>query len=476
MTIRLRLALAASLLALAACTVGPDHAPPATPTSAAGPFIGADHPAFALAEPDAGWWRLYQDPVLDGLIEDAFERNTDLRVAAANLARARALLRENRSARLPQTGIGASATYGRAPEDEVAPGADREDWRFDAGLDVAWELDLFGRVSRGIEAGRADAAAAAAVRDAVRVAVAAETARAYADAAAAAERLAVAERSLALIERTLFVTTRRFEAGRGTRLDVARVASLRDQQRAALPPLRAERDGALFRLAALTGRAPAELPPSAGARRTILRLDRPIPVGDGRALLARRPDIREAERRLAAETARIGVATADLYPRITLGGSIGATGPSIGDLFTGGPLRWLLGPLIDWSFPNQEAIRARIAAAEASAEAALATFDGTVLTALQETETALSAYRHELDRRTALSDARDAALRAAELERLRLREGRADSLAVLDAERTLAETEAALALSDARIVTTQVDLFRALGGGWQAGEAQVALR
>ena len=170
--------LAASALAISACTVGPDHARPATPTSASATFIGADHPAFALAEPAADWWRLYEDPVLDQLVQDAFAHNTDLRVATANLARARALLREARAGRLPQSAAGAGATYGRAPESQVPAGADRQDWQFDAGLDVSWELDLFGRVSREIEAGRADAAAAAAARDATRVAVAAETARA----------------------------------------------------------------------------------------------------------------------------------------------------------------------------------------------------------------------------------------------------------------------------------------------------------
>jgi outer membrane protein TolC len=227
----------------------------------------------------------------------------------------------------------------------------------------------------------------------------------------------------------------------------------------------------LFRLATLTGRAPADLPQPAGARRTILQLDQAIPVGDGASLIARRPDVREAERRLAAETARIGVATADLYPRVTLGGSIGSTATSVADLFTGGALRFLLGPLISWSFPNQEAPRARIAAAEASAEAALARFDGTVLRALEETETALSAYRHELDRRAALVDARDAAQRAAEIERARLRAGSTDSLSVLDAERTLAQAETVLAISEARIASVQIDLFRALGGGWSNGAA-----
>lgn len=461
----------ASLLALAACTVGPNYVRPQAPTAAGGAFIGANNPAFVAVEPQVGWWRLYQDPVLDQLVEDAFAHNTDLRVATANLARARALLRETRAGRIPQVSLGASGNYGRVPESQVPAGADRNGATFDVGLDVSYEVDLFGRVTRSIEAGRADAAAEAAARDTVKTMVAAETARAYADAAAAAQRIEVAERSLQLIERTRDLTIRRFQAGRGTGLDVARVTSLAEQQRASLPPLRAERDGALFRLATLTGRAPAALSPAAGARRTSLRLDRPIPVGDGWQLLARRPDIREAERRLAAATARIGVATADLYPRVTLGGGVGATGPSLGNLFSGGPFRWLVGPLINWAFTDREAVRARIQASEATGDAALATFDGIVLTALRETETALSAYRNELDRHTALAAARDAAERAARIERIRLREGSIDSLAVLDAERTLADTEAALALSDASLVSNQIDLFRALGGGWQVEDA-----
>ena len=478
MTRKLHLLALTSLLALAACAVGPDYVASTPKPAAAGAFVAATNPAFTTAEPTGQWWRLYQDPILDGLVADALAHNTDLRIATANLARARAMLRESRAGRLPETSIGAGASYGRLPSSQAAPGSDRTDSSFDVGLNIAYEVDLFGRVSRSIEAANGDAAAAEAARDAVRVAVAAETARAYADASAAAARLAVAERTVALIDRTLEVTTKRFEAGRGTRLDVARVASLRDQQRAALPPLRSERDGALFRLAMLTGRAPAELPPSAGARQNVLRLDQAIPVGDGRALLARRPDVREAERRLAAETARVGIATADLYPRISFGASVGATGPSLGDLFGGGPFRWLLGPLLNWSFPNQEANRARIDQAQASSAAALANFDGTILNALRETETALSSYAHELDRRIALNDARGQAETAARLARLQQREGKIDSLAVLDAERTLAQTEADLALSDARVATTQVDLFRALGGGWQAeaGGAPVASR
>jgi outer membrane protein TolC len=276
----------------------------------------------------------------------------------------------------------------------------------------------------------------------------------------------VAQRIVALLDRSILLTQRRYEVGLGTRLDVARIAALRHQRQAEVPALIAERQAALFRLATLTGRTPQELPPEAGARRETLRIDQPIPVGDGAALLARRPDIRAAERRLAAATARIGVATADLYPRITLGGSFGSSGNGVGDLFGAGPLTWLLGPLLNWTV-NREPARARIAAAEADTQAALATFDGAVLRALEETETALSNYARLLDRRTALQAARSEAETAVRITRLQQREGQINSLELLDAERTFADADAGLAEIDAAIAGAQVELFRALGGGWQ---------
>ena len=170
-------------------------------------------------------------------------------------------------------------------------------------------------------------------------------------------------------------------------------------------------------------------------------------------------------------TRRIGVATADLYPRITLGGSVGSTGNTASNLFEAGPLNWVIGPLLNWAFPNMEAGRARVAQAEASTRAALATFDGAVLKALQETETALSAYAHTVERRRALQAELGQARVAARISRAQLREGRADSLAVLDSERTLAGAEADLAGADALVAASQIDLFRALGGGWQTPRA-----
>jgi len=462
-----------SALALSACAAGPDFVAPTPPSASSGPFISSplksgDTPVFAQAPVQQDWWRLYQDPVLDQLIADALAANTDVRVAVARLEKARANLRGARSDRLPQTGLSAGADYGRLPAGQRAPGAPRVDWSIDAGLSVSYEVDLFGRVSRSVEAARGDADAAAADADAVRVAVVADTTRAYADAASGAARLAVAQDIVGLLDRLLDLTKRRQSAGLVTSLDVARIATLRDQRAADIPRIEADRQAALFRLATLTGRAPSALPEIAGKRSVGLEVTQPIPIGDGAELLARRPDIRAAERRLAADTARIGVATADLYPKISLGGSVGSTGNDIGSIFGANPLRWLLGGLISWNFPNQEAARARIAGARANSKASLAAFDGTVLNALEETETALTRYARALESRTVLKSARDSAETAAKITRAQQREGAIDSLQQLDTERTFAEAEAALALQDALVAQAQIDVFRALGGGWSA--------
>ena len=460
------LSIAASALALAACATGPDYSPKPVSASAAAPFVMTQGSTLVSdTQPTGNWWRLYDDPVLDGLVHDALSANTDIRVAIAKLAKARASLREEKGAREPQIGASGSAQYGRLPGPDV-PGEKRNDVQVDVGLSVAYEVDLFGRVSRRIEAARGDVGAAEADADTVRVAIVSDTVRAYADAASSAERIAVAEDIVALLDKSLALTERQHEIGIANGLDIARIAALRDQRRAEIPLLQAQRQGALFRLATLTGRTPRELPAQVAERATTLRLQQVIPVGDGASLLARRPDVRAAERRLAASTARIGVATADLYPRITLGGSVGSSGAGLGNVFSANPFTWLIGPLINWTV-NRSAARARVAESKADTQAALATFDGTVLQALEETETALSSYQQALHRRDALLAARDQAQKAATITRARQREGDISSLELLDAERTAADAEAALAEANARIADAQIDLFRALGGGWQ---------
>jgi len=468
-----RLFASATPLALAACAAaGPSLPPPQLPASAQAPFVESRVAGVAQSPARDDWWRLYNDPILDGLVEQALVANKDLAVAIANLDIARASLRGTRGERLPQTQINSGSQYGLAPGLDRATGR-HADWALSTGLAVSYEVDLFGRVRNDIKAAHADVEAAEADRDSVQVAVVAETTRAYADIVSSERQLEVARHTVDLLDQSVALADKRFEAGRTSRLDVVRIAALRDQQRALIPQFQGDLDAAAFRLATLTGRTPAERP-VVRTDAKLLQLADPIPVGDGRSLLARRPDVRAAERRLAAASARVGVATADLYPRITLGGALATSATGIASLFSGGAVGLILGSLLNWSFPNQEAARAKVAGAKAQGRADLARFDKTVLTALEETETALSRYGNEIERRQALQSARDQAEQAARITRAQLREGRADSLAVLDAERTLAQAEADLAASDARLANSQVDLFRALGGGWQTRRAPVA--
>lgn len=452
-------------LALAACAVGPDYSRPATPAPApaSGGFVtlapGAD-PALPL--PD-DWWRLYDDPALDRLIARAFAANTDLRVAMANLERARAVLGEARAGRLPSTDLSGGATYGNSTQGGGR--SSEKQWTVTGGLSASWEVDLFGRVRRAIEAARADAQAVEAVRDGVRVTVAAETARAYSNACAYADSAAIARQSLQTAEAGLRLITAQQKAGAASRLDVEQAATLAANARAAIPPLDGQRRVALFELAALIGETPAHVPPEAAACTRPPAPLAALPVGDGAALLRRRPDLREAERQLAADTARIGVATADLYPRITLGGA--GSYFKNRDVPAGSALSFSVGPLLSWSFPNIAVARSRIAEAKAQGEASLAAFDGTVLRALKEVEQALSLYAAENDRHAALAQARDRAENAYRLADARYRAGSISYLDLLVSQRALTETRAALADSAQRLGSQRIDLFKALGGGWQ---------
>jgi len=462
------LTLASAAALLSACAVGPRAPDADLPPLASGAFIGSQS---AAVSPDAArddWWRLYNDPVLDGLITQAFAENNELEAAAANLRAVRASLSEARSGRFPTTSASASARRIQGSAASSGTGVEPPEVdTYDVGLDASYEIDLFGRVGSAIRAARADADAQEAALNTVRVTVAAETARAYADACSANAQIAVAERTLGLQQNTADLTQRLLAGGAGTGLDTARAQSALASTRATLPTLRAQRDGALYRLSTLTGRTPAEASEAARSCARPPQLSQPIPVGDGAALLARRPDVRQAERNLAAAAARVNVATASLYPTISLGGSIGSTALDSSDLGEDENFRFSFGPLISWSFPNILVARARIAQTGALTEAALATFDQTVLAALQETETALTNYANELDRRTALTEARDQAASAARLSRLRFDAGADNFLTVLDSERTLAGADAALAQSDALVTTYQIALFKALAGGWE---------
>lgn len=457
-----------SAFALSGCVVGPNYVSPAANQPAQGSLTQASAPGLAPEEPPAEWWHLYEAPVVDRLVAEALAANTDLRVAAANLRQARAVLRETRTQRLPSTSISASGTYSRTPGASFGqPNLNFEQELYSAGLDVSYQVDLFGKIARTIEAGRADVAASQATYDLTRVTVVAETIRAYGDACAAGRELAVARESLRVQEETFDLTRRLEQGGRGTGLDTSQAGALLEQTRASVPSYEAQRKAALFRLAVLTGKPPADFPADVAQCETPPTVAQAIPVGNGASLLARRADVRAAERRLAAATARVGVATADLYPNITFGGSVGSTALNLGDLASSSGFRFSVGPALSFSFPNMGAARARIAQAEAGAEAALATFDGSWLTALQDTETALANYTAQGQRVETLRRGRDQSSEAARIARLRYRAGAENFQVVLDAERSLASAEALLAAAQAQFSDATVSLFLALGGGWQ---------
>lgn len=461
------------LAVLAGCTtVGPDYHRPAdaaiTKPSAGGPFLGAADPAFADAPVPGDWWRLYDNDVLNGLVADALAANTDLRVAAANIARAQASVDVANANREPTTAVQAGAAYSRqSAEEALHPGKPLPDSKvYNIGASVGYQVDLFGQITRTIESARADLGAAQAAHDAVRVTVVAETTRAFLEACSLGREMGVARRLVATQGRSREVTEQLSRMGRGTSVDVVRSVSQEEQVRASLPALDAQRHAALYRIAFLTGRTPKELPAALDACAQEPHLRAAIPVGDGLALLRRRPDIRKAEFDLHAATARIGVVAGDLYPKVTLGASIGSSGldKNFGAADT---FKFSLGPLISWEFPDRTRVQARLRAAEAEQQAASARFDASVLTALKETETALDTYARDLERRALLARSRDAARHAAEKTQQLYTLGSTGFLPVLDATRTLITAEQVLASADSKIAADQVNVFLALGGGWQ---------
>jgi outer membrane protein, multidrug efflux system len=469
-----RLAKTAALIvtvALAGCAVGPDYRLPKhadfNAPGAQGVFVGARRdPAVQGGVPPQEWWHLYRSPDLDRLVTAAFRENTNLRVADANLQRSHALVELARSEGQPNVGIEGGYDRSLLSAEQYLSTANLPAFNlYDLSLSASYELDLFGRIRRGIEAAKADDEAVEAARDWVRVTVAAEVSGAYLQVCTTGDELAVARRSVDLQRQSLALTRRLQELGRATSLDVTRSQALVDQLRSSIPTIEARRRNALFRLATLTGKAPAKFDASLTRCVAAPPIEEPIPVGDGAALLRRRPDVRVAERELAAATAEVGVATAELYPRVVLGASIGSTG-IVGDILTHKTDDWALGPLISWEL-NRSGPRARVAAASAAQKAQLARFDGVVLEALREVETALNVYAHDLQRESSLKKARDEAAQAVGDAHLLQADGRTGAFSTLDAERTLAGADAALAAIRAQIAQDQVALFLALGGGWE---------
>ncbi|MCH8506109.1 MAG: efflux transporter outer membrane subunit, partial [Ectothiorhodospiraceae bacterium] len=423
---------------------------------------------YTDAPAQTGFWEQFRDPLLEALVEEAITANHDLRIGLARYDRSRALLGEARREQLPSVTAGGSAGHQRLSASQM-PGASRsqrEGETYEAGLSAFWELDFFGRVRRGVQSQRADSEAHAADLDALRIVVVAELVDSYFQLRGLQEQLRVSRANAEKQGQSLALVETRLEAGRGTELDRMRARAQLGATLSRIPFLEGEIAALTHRIAVLVGRQPGELidrlepalPPPA--------LPPTVAAGLPGDLLRRRPDIIAAERRLEAATARIGVAPADLYPRFTLGGFLGTSAASTGDLFSRDSETRLIALGVDWSFLDSGRVRARMAAADADAEAGLAAYEQTILLAMEETETAMARYQRALQEHAHLEQAARDSADAARLAQVRYEGGVIDFLEVIDAERVRLENENGLAVSHTRSARALVALYRALAGGW----------
>ncbi len=461
-------AVAPLLLTLSACAVGPDYR---EPTPAPVQFVNAGEGLNPTA-PEAQWWRQFDDAVLDSLVTRALSANLDLRFALARVSESRALFRDAQLDQFP------AITAGAAHQRSKAQLAGADDERIETeinqlGFDASWEIDLFGRVRRATEAARADAEGAVAGLQDVQVSVAAEVARNYFELRGAQRQLEVARRNLGNQAETLRLTQVRYSVGRSAELDVASSQARYSATEAVMPLLITAERRAAYRLAVLLGQRPGTLDAELIPVQTQPSVHE-LAIGEGDDLLRRRPDIRIAERNLASATARIGVATADLFPRLSLNGFVGFISGNVSSLGESATQAWSVAPTLSWAALDLGSVRARIRGSEARAEGALAAYELAVLRAQEDTENAFVGYRQQQARLASLTRQASASGRAAELARIQYREGVIDFLRLLDAESTLLEAEDAVAQAGTAQQLSVVAIYKALGGGWEAAPAIVA--
>ena len=457
-------------LSLGSCRVGPHYQVPNPPKGSDAPLVSVDNQLENTTPTPDAWWQLYDDSRLNEFIVEALHANRDLALAEANFDAARAVLSGARALHYPSTEIGLGGVYGRDPTTDEILGltgrAPQSTWILEDLFEASYEIDLFGHVHNAIEAASTSADAVAAERDSVLVVIVASTAQSYAAICTLGEEISVARHSLAVVSKEADIVTRRYEVGGNSQFDVERAQALVEQVRASIPTLEGERQTALFELTALLGRTPAYAPNDIESCITPPHLTSLVPVGDGTALIRRRPDVRRAERRLASATAQVGVATAELYPIIRLSGFYGGVATEFNQLGTNRGLAWGAGPSISWNFPNQTGARARVRQAKAGQAAALATFDSTVLTALKETEQALSLYRALIRNHGSLLAAQVRIHRAFDIASDQFTAGGVSNLDLLTTEQSLVAADAEVASSNAALVQGQIAVFKALGGGW----------
>jgi len=444
---------------LTACAVRPPYRPPTVSPAA---LKNADPALVAEAAFDPRWWGQFEDPILDELESRALAANHDVRIAVARVDQARAIFDQVKRDRYPTVTAGAVADR----RSEAIPGFAETPLTvssYSIGFDAFWEIDVFGRIRNQVRSAVATAESFQANLDDVRVSVAAEVARNYFELRGLQRRLAVAERSLANQQETLRLTQVRRDAGIGEEQDVASAGARVAAIEASIPPIRSALAQRENRLAVLVATRPGAIGVDL-TERPYPVLAKALPIGEADSLLRRRPDVRAAERRLAASTANEAVAAADLYPHITISGFLGLLAGR-GNLFDVADTRaWAVTPALSWAAFDLGSARARLRGVEGVTRESVADFEAVVLRALEETENALVNYREEQQRLVKLAEQARESSRAAAIARVRYREGAADFLALLDAERTELQAEDAVAEAEAGVFTSVIAVYKALGG------------
>ncbi|WP_206667884.1 efflux transporter outer membrane subunit [Sphingomonas glacialis] len=451
------------MITVGGCVVGPRyHVPVEAPVA-----IATIDPSIAIARPPAeSWWGLFDDPVLDALVLKAGRDNLDLRQALGRVRASRALFDDARLDRFPRVSSGADYQRSR----EQRPGLTTEQTtveQFDLGFDATWELDLFGHVKHQIESARADAEATRFDADDAKVVVTAEVVRNYLVLRGAQARRAVAENNARSQAETLRLTEVRVDVGTGDPVDVQTARARLEATRGTIPEFTITERHAAHRLAVLVGQRPGELDATlTPVTSPVTPAVRALPVGDVSAFLRRRPDVRAAERRLAAQTARVGVATADLFPRIRITGFLGLLSGDVSSLFTKGGGAYAVAPSVTWPAFDLGGARARLRAQKAEADVNLAAYDQTVLKAIEDLQNAVVAYGQRQKEIASLTSQMDAARRASQLANVRYKEGDIDFLRLLEAQRQQLDAEDSLTRAEIESNTDVVAVYKALGGAY----------
>ncbi|SDS54064.1 outer membrane protein, multidrug efflux system [Halopseudomonas xinjiangensis] len=461
-----KLASIVSLTALlSACAVGPNYqAPEPLPLTRFEHDQAGPRSAQLAADNEQRFWQGFDDPLLAQLIEQTLDDNQNLRAALARYQQAEALLRGARRNQLPSVTAGAGVSGQRLAEVERTQPEQERIESYQAGVALSWELDLFGRLRRATEASEAELQAAGADRQTLQVALAGQLASSYFQLRGLQQQLRVAHENVALQLASLDIVDARLDAGRSTLFDQLRAQARLDSTRATIPPLQAAIGAAIHRIGVLTGQPPTALAPLLTVPADVPGKNPRITAGSPGDVLRRRPDVQAAERRLAAASARIGVVTADLFPRFTLDGLLGSLAGSGSDLFTGEARTARVALGIDWTFLDRAEVQARIDAADAQSARLLAEYRQAVLLALEETETWLLRYQHSQKREAFLQSATNAANRAVEQARDRYEQGLIDYFELLEAQQELTSIRNTLVQSKTDKVLAMVNVYRSLAG------------